>query len=502
MKPTVNKIFLLILITASFSFPQQKDSLSEKKSGININSLSELRDQLDDYFNDPNFSNAIWGVFVKSLKTGEILYKRNADKLFNPASDMKLFTSAAALLLLGPDFTYETNFYVNGDLEKGVLKGDLIIQGSGDPTISNRFYDGEKTKILEDWADTLKSKGIWVIKGNIYGDDSSFDNLNLGSGWTLDYESSWFAAPSGALSFNDNTLEIKIEPSEVNFPAKVSLLPSTEYCSLTSKVSTVDENVESNLSAVRLRGSNQIIVSGIISKKSDPIIEHVSISDPTMFFLTVLREVLESRGIVIQGHIGNLSAADNKIHPDNLTPIYSHRSIPLKKIIKELNKNSNNFYAEQLLKTMGLEIFNYGTSANGARACKGIFNTMGVNPDNMVMADGSGLSRLDLVTPKQIVNLLSFMYKSDEFQNFYGSLPIAGIDGTLINRMKKTAAENNVRAKAGYNNNISSLSGYLRTFGGENLVFSIMVNNFVTSPSLATYIQDNVCNRLINFIRN
>lgn len=502
MKHTVSKLFFIILVSASFSFAQQKDSLSERKTVSNLNPLIELRDQLDDYFNDPNFSNAIWGVLVKSLKTGEVIYKRNADKLFIPASNMKLFTSAAVLLLLGPEFLYETNFYVNGDLEKGVLKGDLIIQGSGDPTISNRFYEGNQTKIFEDWADTLKARGIWVVKGNIYGDDSFFDNVGLGNGWTWDYESSWFAAPSGALSFNDNSVEIKIEPSEINFPSKVSLKPYTKYTSVISKVTTVDENTESSVSVVRQRGTNQIRVTGIIGKDSKPIIEHVSISDPTMFFLTVLREVFERKGIVIQGRIGNLNSAENNIIPDDITPLYTHRSVQLKNIIKELNKNSNNFYAEQLLKTIGLEIYNYGTVENGVKACKEIFNSMGINPENMVMADGSGLSRLDLVTPRQIVNLLSYMYKSDEFSKFYESLPIGGIDGTLINRMKKTAAENNVRAKAGYNNNVSSLSGYLKTISGEQLVFSIIVNNYLTSPALANYIQDNVCNRLVNFIRN
>ena len=136
------------------------------------------------------------------------------------------------------------------------------------------------------------------------------------------------------------------------------------------------------------------------------------------------------------------------------------------------------------------------------RACQDIFNTMGINTDNMVMADGSGLSRLDLVTPRQIVNLLSFMSKNDEFSKFYESLPIGGVDGTLINRMKKTAAENNVRAKAGYNNNVSSLSGYLKTLSGEQLVFSIIVNNYLAPSALVNYIEDNVCHRLVNFIRN
>jgi serine-type D-Ala-D-Ala carboxypeptidase/endopeptidase (penicillin-binding protein 4) len=498
----VNKYFLILFLTSSLLYSQQRDTLSEKRNSQNINSLSELRDQLDDYFNDKNFSDALWGVMIKSLKTGEIIYKRNVDKLFIPASNMKLFTSTAALLLLGPNYNYETEFYVNGDLEKGVLKGDLIIQGSGDPTISNRFYGGSKTKIFEDWADSLKAKGIWIIGGNILGDDSVFDNHGLGTGWTLDYESSWFASPSGALSFNDNTIEIKVEPTEINYPAKISLNPDTKYVTVISKVITGDEESQNSISVERLRGTNIINVTGVIRKDSKSYVENLSISDPTMYLLTVLREVFEKKGIVVKGNIGGLENSDKKIIEDDLTLVYRHRSVSLNSILKELNKNSNNFYAEQLLKTIGLELYNYGTVENGVKACKELFNTMGISPDNMIMADGSGLSRLNLISPRQIVNLLSYMYKSEVYSNFYESLPIAGVDGTLINRMKKTSAENNVRAKAGYNTNVSAISGYLKTVSGEPLVFSILVNNFLAPPALANYIQDNVCHRLVNFNRN
>jgi serine-type D-Ala-D-Ala carboxypeptidase/endopeptidase (penicillin-binding protein 4) len=499
---TLSKIFLFLLLFSVFCYSQQADTVNEKKNISGITTLHELRYQLDDYFSDRNFSDAMWGVMVKSLRTGEVLYKRNEDKLFMPASDMKLFTSSAALILLGPKFTYETNFYVNGDLEKGVIKGDLIIQGSGDPTISNRFYEGSETVLFEKWADTLKSKGIWVIDGNIVGDDSEFDNAGYGKGWSLDYESSWFAAPSGSLSFNDNCVEINIEPAEINYPAKITLSPDTKFVTLLPKVVTSDENTNNSITARRSRGTNLISVSGNIKKNSRPVVEHISIADPTMYFLTVLKEVFERKGITVKGKVGGIEIASKTISSDDLTLVYTHKSNQLGLILKELNKNSNNFYAEQILKSIGLEVYNYGSVENGVRACKELFSTMGINPDNMVMADGSGLSRLDLVTPRQIVNLLSYMYKKEEFSKFYESLPIAGVDGTLIDRMKKTTAENNVRAKAGYNTNVSSLSGYLKTISGEPLVFSIMVNNFLAPPAMANYIQDNVCNRLINFNRN
>jgi D-alanyl-D-alanine carboxypeptidase/D-alanyl-D-alanine-endopeptidase (penicillin-binding protein 4) len=494
--------FTIILLSCSVSLlAQTKDTTGIKKSN-SFNSLNELREQLDDSFNDPNFNHAFWGVLVKSLKTGEIIYKRNADKLFNPASNTKLFTSAAALSLLGSDFVYQTNLYANGIIKNNKLAGDLIIQGSGDPTISNRFFNGNVTSIFEAWADSLISKGITEISGNLYGDDASFDNFGSGRGWLLDNESAWFSAPSGALSFNDNTLMIEVKPTEINFPAEIKVIPNTKYVTVMQKVLTVDTNSEQSIKISRLSGSNLISVNGKIKKDSKPVIEYVSIADPTLFFLTVLREVFEQKGISVKGKIGSISIAEKIILAENLSLLFTHESVPLHMIVKELNKNSNNFYAEQILKTIGLEVYNYGSSENGAKASKELFATMGINPDNMIMVDGSGLSRLNLVSPRQIVNLLTFLYSSDQFNPFYNSLPIGGVDGTLANRMKRSAAENNVRAKAGFNENVSSLSGYIKTIGGETLAFSIMINNFLASPNLVEYLEDNVCNRLVNFVRN
>jgi len=496
-----NKIILLFLIATGFIFAQ-KDSTLERKTQQNLFSLSELRNQLDDSFNDQNFNNAVWGVLIKSLRTGEILYKRNTDKLFIPASNMKLFTTAAALILLGANYSYETNIFANGDITNGILNGDLIIQGSGDPTISNRFYSGSSTKLFEEWADSLKAHGIQEISGNLYGDDSIFDDVGFGKGWLLDYESKWFAAPSGALSFNNNSIEIVVEPGNQNFPAKVSIIPNPQYITVISKVITVDQNVQQSISVSRSRGSNIIYVSGRIKENSKQVVEHVSISDPTLFFLSMFKETCEAKGIIINGRIENIEDANKNIIVEDLTPIHNHESVPLSLILKELNKNSNNFYAEQLLKTIGVEEYGYGTAENGVRACNELLNSMGINPNNMIMVDGSGLSHLNLVTPRQIVNLLSYMYKNEEFQIFYDSLPIGGVDGTLADRMKKSSAQNNVHAKAGYNENVSSLSGYLRTISGEPIVFSMIVNNFLAPASLANYIEDNVCNRLINFVRN
>ena len=504
LKNTSGKISLFVLALIAFgNIEAQKDTTSVLKHKNHLQySLTELREQIDDAANDPNFANAYWGIMIKSLKSGETIYKRNADKLMMPASDMKLFTTATALLLLGSDYRYNTKIYLDGTIEKTKIKGDLIIRGSGDPTISSRFFEGKSTKVFEDFADTLIKKGIKRITGNIIGDDNAFDQVGLGKGWSWDYESSWFSAPSGALSFNDNSVDIFIKPSVENMPALISIEPDTKYVTIINKVITVADTTAEEINIIRNRGTNIITVFGKIHKHNKGITEFASINDPTLYTVSVLKEVLEQKGITVDGYATDLNDESKEVFYDDLLVIYDHKSVPLRNIVKEINKNSNNFYAEQLLKTLGLELYNFGSIDNGVKGCRDIFNVMGINPDNMVIADGSGLSRLNLVTPKQIVNLLSYMYKSDEFSTFYNSLPVAGTDGTLANRMKKTSAENNVHAKPGYNTGVTSLSGYVRTLSGEPLAFSLIVNNYLVPSNLANYIQDMICQRLANFSRN
>ncbi|MBM4171421.1 MAG: D-alanyl-D-alanine carboxypeptidase/D-alanyl-D-alanine-endopeptidase [Ignavibacteria bacterium] len=496
----IKSAFFILFVSLQI-VAQQKDSVLTKSSSV-LNSINELREQLDDFFNDPNFSSATFGVVIKSLKTGEILYKRNPDKLFIPASNIKLITAASALYNLGANYVYATEILANGIIKNGILNGDLIIKGSGDPTISNRFYSGSITNIFEKWADSLIAKGISEITGNLFGDDSAFDNLGLGRGWAWNDEHLWYSAPSSALSFNDNIIQIIIKPTKLNLPAEIIILPNTKFVSMISKVSTVDETQPQFISVSKLRGTNVISIGGSIKNTTEQLTEFVAVSDPTMYFLTVLSDVLTQKGILIKGRIESLDSSTKIIIKENLSNLFIHESVPLHMILKELNKNSNNLYAEQILKTIGFETYNYGTTENGVRATLSIIDEMGINPSNFVMADGSGLSKLNLVTPRQIINLLNYMYKSEFFNPFYESLPIAGVDGTLSMRMRKTSAEKNVRAKAGYNNYVSSLSGYVKTVASEILAFSILVNNLITPIGLANYLEDSICNRLVNFTRN
>ncbi|MCF8240274.1 MAG: D-alanyl-D-alanine carboxypeptidase/D-alanyl-D-alanine-endopeptidase [Melioribacteraceae bacterium] len=491
----------LIFFFISTSSAQIKDTSQLKnEQDLPVSNLIELRNQLDDTINDPNFANAFWGVYIKSLKTGEVLYKVNSDKLFIPASTIKIFTTSAALLLLGPDFQYKTTLLTEGKIKNGILKGNLIVRGSGDPTISNRFYGGSLTSVFERWADSLKMHGIRKIDGDIIGDDNAFDDLGLARGWSWDLESYWYMAPASALSFNDNLISITVKPTEPNMPAKVTAEPAVGGFNIVNKVLTSTDN-KSEIEAFRKRGTNIISLQGNISNTDEMFQTYVTVKDPTEYTVSILKEVLIENGIEVVGTSYDLDNVTGEINYENTIPIFNHKSVMLIEIIKDINKNSNNFYAEQLIKTLGLELYNYGSVENGVNACKDLFYLMGINAENLVIADGSGLSKLNLITPKQIVNALTYIYKSDQFEEFYNSLPIAGVDGSLALRMKKSAATNNVRAKPGYSNNVRALAGYLRTADNEPLVFAILLNNFLVPSSLANYIHDSICQRLANFSR-
>ncbi len=490
---------LLILILSLPIYAQE--AINDTTPKYSYSTLQEFWSQMNDIFNDPNFSNAQWGVVIQSLETGEYFYKRNEDKLFLPASNLKLFTTAAGLTLLGSEYKYKTNVYMNGKIDGSVLKGDLVIQGRGDPTISGRFYDGNIYKVFDDWADSLSKLGVDEITGNIIGDDNSFDEVGLGAGWSWDYESEWFAAPSSAISFNDNVVNVYVTVNKENHLPQVSIEPVTKYIIILNKVSTVPADSITSINVYRDMGTNVVTVYGTIKQNSDTVKTFVTVNNPTQYAMVVLKDVLKRKGITIDGYPIDVDDISLPLDYSKMTKLFTQYSPPLKEIIKVINKNSENFFAEQLLKTIGLETKNFGSSENGISSENKLFREMGINPEGMNIVDGSGLSRLDLVTPRQIVTLLSYMYKSKYFIPFYNSLPIAGVDGTLGNRMQNSKAQGNIRAKTGFLEGVRSLSGYAYTGDHEPVAFSIIVNNFDVPVKLAENIQDLVCLRLANFRR-
>ncbi|MGD1006729.1 MAG: D-alanyl-D-alanine carboxypeptidase/D-alanyl-D-alanine-endopeptidase [Ignavibacteriaceae bacterium] len=491
-------LFLLVIISVQY-FPQE---IANDTSGkYAYSSVPEFWSQMNDIFNDPNFSNSQWGVVIQSLETGEYLYKRNEDKLFIPASDLKLFTTSTGLITLGSEYKFRTNLYMNGYIDGSILKGDIVIQGRGDPTISERFYNGNMLKIYNDWADSLINIGIDEITGNIVGDDNAFDDVGLGAGWAWDYESNWFAAPSSAICFNDNCVDIVVTVNKKSHQPEVMVAPDTKYVIILNKAITVPKDSNTAIETYREPGTSVITIFGTIRDNSDSVKTYVTVNNPTQYAMVVLKDVLKRKGILLDGYPVGVNDMANTLDYSKMRPLFTQYSQPLKEIIKVTNKQSQNLYAEQILKAIGLETKGYGTVANGLSTEGRVLKEMGINPESMNIVDGSGLSRLDLVTPRQIVALLSYMYKSRYFIPFFNSLPIAGVDGTLGDRMQNTKAQSKIRAKPGYLESVRNLSGYAFTGDNEPIAFSIIVNNFSVPVKLAENIQDLVCLRIANFKR-
>jgi D-alanyl-D-alanine carboxypeptidase/D-alanyl-D-alanine-endopeptidase (penicillin-binding protein 4) len=492
-------VILILFFCGEEIFPQ-----TGKKNPFKVydsSKLPPLWEEIDAIIDDPNFSSAFWGISIRSVETGEYFYKKNADKLLIPASNLKLFTTSAGLLLLGSNYKYKTNIYTDGYIDGSILRGSLIIQGSGDPTISGRFYDGDMLKVFNIWADSLLELGIDEIRGNILGDDNLFDDMGYGEGWPADYESYWFAAPSSALSFNDNCVDVEVKPTTTGKSAAISVYPDIKYASIINKVSTVRADSTTEINIYRERGSNIITVYGRIQQGSEGVRTYASVNSPTQYAAVTLKYVLESRGIAVKGYAADLDDEKTAYNYSKMKILFHHLSPELQNIVKVINKNSNNFYAEQLMKTIGLEYGSFGSIQNGVAACKSVWKNMDIDPEDMAIADGSGLSRQDLISPNQFVKLLLYMQKSSELRTFYESFPVAGVDGTMASRLRNTAAQNNLRGKPGLLSGVSSLSGYIFTADKEMLAFSIMVNNFTTSHTLALQIQDVICQKLAKFSR-
>ncbi|MBM4174617.1 MAG: D-alanyl-D-alanine carboxypeptidase/D-alanyl-D-alanine-endopeptidase [Ignavibacteria bacterium] len=491
----------LFIFLLQFGFSQTDQPLTPKPVSV-YPSIQDFSKALDDIFNDPNFSNSHWGVVIQSLNTGEYFYKRNENKNFMPASNMKLFTSAVGLLDLGPNFQYETSLYLKGKIDDEIVKGDLVIRGSGDPTITARFYNDDPNYVFSSWADSLVELGVEEIRGNIIADDDVFDDVGLGSGWSWDDETYYYSAPVSGVSFNDNCVDVSIMPGEtIGSKALITFRPNTRYVTVLNDIATVKDDSVTKLEFYRDRGTNLIHCFGTIRLSEPKYTESISVNNPTQFAAVVFKEILESKGIAVKGYSADIDEFTEALDYTAMTKLFSQLSPKLDQIVNVINKRSNNLYTEQLLKTIGFKHEKVGTTENGIKASEPYLKQMGIDPDNIQIVDGSGLSRMNLITPMQLNNLLRYMYKSKVFKSFYESLPIAGVDGTISRRMKNSRAENNVHAKTGYINSVRSLSGYVTTADGEMLTFVIIANNFLVPLPLAENIQDLVCVLLSNFSR-
>ncbi len=495
------KIIVLSLAAVFFAAGCTTTS-STRESAIPLLPVDRLHSELAAKFDDPNFFNANWGVVIQSLKTGEIIYERNENKSFMPASNMKLFTTSSALTSLSPDFHYYTMLATNGTISNGVLHGDVFLKGSGDPTICGRFNGGNVLQTFDDWADSLKALGIKTIDGNLIGDDNCFDEDFYGDGWDANYETDWYAAQYGGIVFNDNCVDMTITPSDsIGTQASVTWNPATKYITVVNETVMTPPDSNYYIAFYRERGTNRVHVRGNFPVNKPVWHESIAVDNPTLYAMTVLKEEFALRGIQVNGAPQDIDSASSKPNYTSALRLASYTSPALSQIVKAINKPSQNLYAEQLFRTMGMIYYGMGGMQTGRYVANPIFTSWGMDTTRMKIVDGCGLSRLDLVSPANIVALLTGMYRGKYFQPFYESLPIAGVDGSLRNRMKGTKAENNVHAKTGFIGYVRSLSGYVTSLDGEMFAFSMMANHYTVPTAMAEKIQNDVCMQLANFSR-
>lgn len=468
------KIFCRVLLTLLFWLATGQ---------LQANTLEE---RIDALLKDPNLNHGIQGVVVKSLKTGQIIYERNADLVFIPASNFKLLVGAVALDRLGPDFTYSTTVYATGEINsRGVLEGDLVLKGGGDPILN--------TDDLASLAKQIKSKGISKIAGNLLVDDSYFDDQRLGWGWSWDDIPYYYSAEISALNINRNVVDVYVRPGQrVGSRAVVRIDPPTDYVKVDNSATTGGPDIEKNVWVDRILGSNTIRVRGVVplGTKANAPEEAITVTEPALYAGYVFRDRLAREGILVLGGVKSGTL------PQDATELAVHRSAPLSQILSLLMKPSDNLIAEVLLKTLGAEIKGQGTTNAGIEVETEFCQQIGMDLTALKIVDGSGLSRLNFISPNNLITLLAYMYGHKHASIYINSLPVAGVDGTLRNRMKGTAAEKNVRAKTGYVSRVSSLSGYVNTMSGEPLAFAILMNNHLCANSAATAVQNAVCTTL------
>ncbi len=386
---------------------------------------------------------------------------------------MKLVTTAAALDLFGPDARLRTTVETTGRLDGGGrILGDVYLVGRGDPDLSGRFAGDNELAVFEELAEALRAAGVRRIEGRVVGHEGAFTGDRRGSDWGWEDLTWSYGAEVSALSFNDNTVELKLLPGERALdPVLLEMSPRSSYYSVVSTALTTSAGAKRDLTLVRDPGSNRIRITGVL-----PIGEtwegRVALEDPARYAATVFAEVLEAKGIRVTGPVATSSdslALESRV-------LAAHESPTFSEMLKVVNKESQNLHAEMLLRLLGQRTSGEGSVAAGHEAVQAFLARLGVAAD-WGLEDGSGLSRSDLVPPRGLVALLAAMARHPMAAPFRESLAVMGVDGTLKSRLKGTPAEGRIQAKTGTLRLVNALAGYATRPAGEPLVFSIVVNN-------------------------
>jgi D-alanyl-D-alanine carboxypeptidase/D-alanyl-D-alanine-endopeptidase (penicillin-binding protein 4) len=451
--------------------------------------MVELRQRLADHIGQPKFAAAMWGAKIVSLDTGVTVYEHDPQKLFSPASNSKLYTVALALDRLGADYRIKTSIYAEAKPSRsGTIKGDLIVYGRGDPTINARLNSGDIYQALEPLVRALTNAGVKRINGDLVGDESFFHGPPFGSGWAWDDLEHYYGAEVSALTINDNTLQAVVKPgARLRAPCQLALLPATGWLTFSNRTETVENGVTRKIQFYHPLGQNVIYVTGQMPIDDAGSTNEATVHNPAGLFASFLKEALARRGIKSRGKARTMNWLDRQVQPldyGSLVEVGSVESLPLRDIAREVEKPSQNLYTDLLLAHVGEKFRGADSRADetsedlGIRELNKFLAEVGIKRGEVIFEEGSGLSRDNLTAPNATVSLLQYMNRHKYAQVYLDALPIAGVDGTLKNRMKSTPAAGNARAKTGTLRWANSISGYVTTAAGEHLVFSLMINRY------------------------
>jgi serine-type D-Ala-D-Ala carboxypeptidase/endopeptidase (penicillin-binding protein 4) len=465
--------------------------------------LALLQHDLDAILAAPEFERGFWGALVKAVDHDETLYSRNATKLMMPASTMKVVTLAAAAEKLGWDYTYSTRVFTTGRIVEGVLQGDLIVVGSGDPSLDD--WDGMATQLFADWATQLKAAGIHAIRGRIIGDDNLFDDDGYGLGWSWDDMARSFSAGVSALQFNEGSVQLKIAPGRsIGSKAAITVVPDYSGLTLANHLMTGAAGGAPVVVRRRLPGSSRLELRGSIPLRTRQFSETASVENPTLYFVTALRRALVAGGVDVRGPAVDIDDLDSPPTRNAANPLITYQSPPLSMLATTMMKLSQNLYAETLLKTIGIDSVDHptGTAQAGLAAVRSALEAWNIDPAGLIQADGSGLSRYNYITPETMVAVLAHIEHDERLKGvFESTLPVAGHDGTLENRLRNTAADGNARVKTGSMTNVRAMAGYVRSADGDTLAFAVFANNYENSSSVIMSAFDSIVSRLAAFKR-
>ncbi len=438
---------------------------------------------IDDILADPDLPSAIWGIEVRDARDGRVLLSRNADKNLLPASNLKLFTTAAALDRLGPTFRYTTRLYHLGDVSAdGTLRGDLVIRGSGDPTFGS---EGEGDP-LKDWADALAAAGVRRVDGRIVGDDDVFEDARYGEGWDVTHiATEAYAPPAGGLVWGDNLVSIQIAGTSPGQAPRFESNPPG-FATVTGDVTT--RSGGGRLDVERTLGTDTFVLRGGVPSSYRGTLR-VPVANPTLFAVHAFALRLQEAGIdVSRAARVDIDDTDRKPSYDGAEPLQAYVSPTLDDIVERINRESDNLYAEQVFRTVG-----GGDTDTAEDRVQAFVTSTGVDGDDLFLADGSGLSRKDMVTPASLASVLRTMRTHPAGASFRRSLPEGGGSGsTLRNRLDGVP----VRAKTGSLLAVRCLAGYVDGPSGTPYVFVLMANNYTTSGGRIARAQDAIVRAL------